>query len=79
MSNDREDGTDLQPSLLRWEYKMKDGKCLASGSEKIPAVKHYARYYAEPDIQLPANLPADKTKAKLVLKLTENGLPIFCQ
>ena len=39
-------------------------------------MKHYARYYAEPDIQLPANLPADKTKAKLVLKLTENGLPI---
>lgn len=74
--NDREDGTDLQPSLLRWEIQDESGKCLASGSEKIPAVKHYARYYAEPDIQLPANLPADKTKAKLVLKLTENGLPI---
>lgn len=74
--NDREDGTDLQPSLLRWEIQDESGKCLASGSEKIPAVKHYARYYAEPDIQLPANLPTDKTKAKLVLKLTENGLPI---
>ena len=74
--NDREDGTDLQLSLLRWEIQDESGKCLASGSEKIPAVKHYARYYAEPDIQLPANLPADKTKAKLVLKLTENGLPI---
>lgn len=74
--NDREDDTDLQPSLLRWEIQDESGKCLASGSEKIPAVKHYARYYAEPDIQLPANLPADKTKAKLVLKLTENGLPI---
>ena len=32
--NDREDGTDLQPSLLRWEIQDESGKCLASGSEK---------------------------------------------
>lgn len=74
--NDRENGTDLKPSLLRWEIQDETGKCLASGCEKVPVVKHYARHYIEPEIQLPTNLPAIKTKAKLVLKLTENGLPI---
>ena len=42
----------------------------------ISDVKHYARHYIEPNIQLPNTLPANKTKTKLVLKLTENGLPI---
>ena len=74
--NDREDGTDLKPSLLHWEIQDETGKCLASGCEKVPAVKHYARHYIEPNIQLPNTLPANKTKTKLVLKLTENGLPI---
>ena len=37
---------------------------------------HYEHYYFEPTIQLPICLPADKTKAKLKLKLTENGLPV---
>ena len=74
--NDRENGTDLQPSLLRWEIQDETGKCLASGKEKVPVVKHYEHYYFEPTIQLPTCLPADKTKAKLILKLTENGLPI---
>lgn len=74
--NDREDGKDLQPSLLRWEIQDEGGRCLANGAEKIPAVKHYARYYTEPTIQLPVCLPADKTKVKLILKLTENGLPV---
>ena len=39
-------------------------------------MKHYARHYIEPNIRLPNTLPANKTKTKLVLKLTENGLPI---
>lgn len=34
--NDRENGTDLQPSLLRWEIQDETGKCLASGKEKVP-------------------------------------------
>lgn len=74
--NDRENGTALQPTLLRWEVQDETGQKLVWGSEELPAVKHYGRYYVEPDIQLPANLPADKLKAKLVLKLTENGLPV---
>ncbi len=74
--NDRENGTALQPTLLRWEVRDETGKKLVGGSEELPVVKHYGRYYVEPNIQLPANLPSDKVKAKLVLKLTENGLPV---
>ena len=74
--NDREDGTDLQPSLLRWEIQDEAGKRLAGGSEDVPVVKHYAHHYIEPEIWLPGNLPSNKVKGKLVLKLTENGVPI---
>lgn len=74
--NDREDGSDLKPTLLRWEIQDETGRKLVWGSEEVPAVKHYARHYVEPNIQLPAHLPADKVNAKLVLKLTENGLPV---
>ena len=74
--NDRENGTDLQPTLLRWEIQDETGARLAGGSESIPVVKHYGRQYIEPNIQLPIDLPANKVKAKLVLKLTENGLPV---
>lgn len=74
--NDREDGTELKPTLLRWEIQDEAGKKLVWGSEAVPAVKHYGRHYIEPNIQLPTNLPADKINAKLVLKLTENGLPV---
>ena len=74
--NDRENGTDLQPSLLRWEIQDETGRKLTGGTQEIPLVKHYTRYYIEPDIYLPANLPANKVKGKLVLKLTENGVPV---
>lgn len=74
--NDKEDGTDLQPTLLRWELQDETGKKLASGSDEFPAVKHYMRHYIERNIQLPNRLPSDKVKAKLVLKLSENGLPV---
>lgn len=74
--NDRENGAALQPTLLRWEVQDETGKKLVWGSEELPAVKHYGRYYIEPNIQLPTDLPADKVRAKLVLKLTENGLPV---
>lgn len=74
--NDKEDGSDLEATLLRWELQDETGARLASGMEEIPAVKHYARLYIEPNIQLPSNLAADKVDAKLILKLTENGLPV---
>ena len=74
--NDREDGKDLKPSLLRWEIQDETGEKMAWGSEKVPEVKHYGRRYIEPNIQLPVNLPANKVNAKLVLKLTEDGIPV---
>ena len=74
--NDREDGTDLKSTLLRWEIQDETGKKLVWGDEELPAVKHYGRCYIEPNIQLPAKLPSNKVNAKLVLKLTENGLPV---
>ena len=74
--NDKEDGTDLQPTLLRWEIQDERGRKLAGGHEKFPTVKHSTRQYLEPEIQLPEQLPVDKMKVKLVLKLTENGLPV---
>jgi len=74
--NEKEDGTDLQPTLLHWQFQDETGKKLASGIEPIPVVKHYGRYYIEPNIQIPTGLPAEKIKAKLILKLTENGLPV---
>lgn len=66
----------LKPTLLRWEIQDETGKKLVWGDEELPAVKHYGRYYIEPNIQLPAKLPSNKVNAKLVLKLTENGLPV---
>jgi len=74
--NDKEDGTDLKPTLLRWEIQDETGQKMISGTEEIPEVKHYGRYYIEPDIWLPNKLPSDKAKVKLVLRLTENGLPV---
>lgn len=74
--NDKEDGKDLAPTLLRWEIQDDKGNKLVGSSEEIPAVKHSTRRYIEPQIQLPEQLPSDRMKVKLVLKLTENGLPV---
>lgn len=71
--NDDEQGRDLADMTLGWSVTDENGKVLASGSTAFPAVPYYGRKYIEPDIQLPALLPADKTNAKLKLTLTENG------
>lgn len=71
--NDDERGRDLAAMTLGWSVTEENGKVLASGSTAFPAVPYYGRKYIEPDIQLPALLPADKTNAKLKLTLTENG------
>lgn len=73
--NDREDGSELQPTLLRWEIQDEAGARLAHGIDSISVVKHYERKYIEPTIRLP-ELPTDKMNVKLKLKLTENGLPV---
>ena len=38
--------------------------------------KHYTREWVVPDILIPADLPIEKTEAKLVLTLRENGLVV---
>ena len=74
--NDREDGTDLQETLLRWQIVDETGKVLNHGEETIHPVKHYGHDYIVPNITLPEALPADKVNAKLLLTLTENGLQV---
>ena len=74
--NDRENGTDLQETLLRWQIVDEIGKVLNHGEETIHPVKHYGHDYIVPNITLPADIPADKVNAKLLLTLTENGLKV---
>lgn len=74
--NDREDGKDLQETLLRWQIVDETGKVLNHGEETIHPVKHYGHDYIVPNISLPAEIPADKVNAKLMLTLTENGLKV---
>ena len=74
--NDREDGKDLQETLLRWQIVDETGKVMNHGEETIHPVKHYGHEYIVPSITLPTELPADKVNAKLLLTLTENGLKV---
>ncbi|MDR0413621.1 MAG: glycoside hydrolase family 2, partial [Dysgonamonadaceae bacterium] len=71
--NDWESGDDLKPTWLHWQIETGNGQVIASGKEEVPAVKHYGRQWLTPGIPIPENLPAAKTKAKLRLRLTENG------
>lgn len=74
--NDKEDGTVLSPSILRWELRDDRGAIISSGMEDIPSVDHYGRIYIEPNIRIPLSLSSDRVNAKLLLKLTENGLVV---
>lgn len=74
--NDRENGTNVGETKLYWELQADNGDVLVKGSEMIPAVKHSAREWITPNIEIPENLPAPKLAAKLILKLTENGVAI---
>ncbi|MDD4922360.1 MAG: glycoside hydrolase family 2 TIM barrel-domain containing protein [Bacteroidales bacterium] len=73
--NDLENGHSLASSVLNWSVVDQTGKILSSGKEIIPSVAHYTRKWITPDIQLPNHLALGKTKVRLVLKLTENGIP----
>jgi hypothetical protein len=74
--NDRESGDDLLSTVLHWQVETGDAQVLAKGTADVPSVKHYARQWIAPNIVLPEQLPAAKTKAKLRLRLTENGREI---
>ena len=74
--NDRENGKDLEPSLVHWELVSASGEKIHEGKINVPAVKHYTRYMLTPEIIIPDQLPNIKTNAKLKLRLTEKGVQI---
>jgi hypothetical protein len=74
--NDRENGTEVGETKLYWELVTESGEKLVSGTEIIPAVKHSARQWITPKVEIPDKLPASKLVAKLKLRLTENGVCI---
>lgn len=74
--NDREDGSDLQPTRMNWKIQDSNGKIWSSGTEQLPVVKHYGRHWFAPKVQLPEDLPAEKATMKFVLELKENGLTV---
>lgn len=71
--NDQKTGQPLAASTLDWELINADGKLLASGKSAVPAVPYYGRQWLTPEIRLPAELPAPRVNARLVLTLTEKG------
>jgi len=74
--NDREDGKDLNPSLLHWELVTETGEKITAGKIQVPAVKHYTRQIVIPDIRIPNRLPDVKTPSVLKLRLTEQGVQV---
>ena len=73
--NDREDGNDLPPTKLRWEFVSAGGKVLSSGSTDVAGVPHYSRLWLEPEIMIPA-IEGCRDDAKLRLRLCEAGIPV---
>ncbi len=71
--NDLEDGRTLKPGLIYWSLETENGQKLAKGTVEVPEVANYKRFWVTPQITIPENLPTDKTKAKLKLRLTEEG------
>lgn len=67
--NDMEDGSDLAPGNLIWELRSNNGKKITSGSLRVPVVRHYARQWVMPHIQIPANLSVDRMDGQLVFSL----------
>ena len=71
--NDRNEGTALQPSVLRWQLVTGSGGVIASGKQNIGAVPYYGREWVTPDIIVPAALPGGNIAGRLVLTLEENN------
>ncbi len=73
IANDLENGRKLKQGMLFWSLQTESGDVLKKGTCNIPEVEHYQRFWTTPEIVIPENLPASKTKAKLKLVLTEEG------
>jgi hypothetical protein len=76
VTNDRENGKDLNPSILYWEICAENGDKMTSGIEKFPAVRHYTLEIIKPEIRIPAALTQKRMNAKLKLRLAENGVTV---
>lgn len=76
IANDRENGKDLEPSVLSWSLETERGEVLMKGKENVQGVKHYGRYIMNPSIKIPDVLPVEKMKAKLKFRLTEKGVQV---
>ncbi|MDE6164558.1 MAG: hypothetical protein K2F62_03045, partial [Muribaculaceae bacterium] len=62
--------------LLRWELRDERGRVLDHGDRMLDSVPHYGRLWIDPEITIPESLPEEKVKARLYLKLTEDGIPV---
>jgi len=71
--NDKEDGAALAASVLEWKLVSEAGETLQSGTQAVPPVAFYGRAWLTPVINITSNLPSQRTNAKLVLSLKENG------
>jgi hypothetical protein len=74
--NDRQDGTGIGATVLEWKLVQNNGITIASGSQQVPPVKYYARHWLTPVIDIPADLPASRTDARLTFSLKEKGREI---
>lgn len=70
--NDREDGMDLPETVLEWEIRCDSG-VLAKGSQPVGPVAYYANRWVDVAFEMPKELPAPRTEAQLVLKLSGDG------
>jgi beta-galactosidase len=67
--NDQEDGSALPATELIWKLISDKGDTMASGTTSVPSVPHYGREWITPNIQIPANLPGETVRTRLVLEL----------
>ncbi|KAA6321742.1 hypothetical protein EZS27_028641, partial [termite gut metagenome] len=71
--NDLEDGRKLKPGILHWWIESESGERLSTGKINTDEIDSYKRLWITPQIIIPEHLPADKLKAKLKLRYTEEG------
>ncbi|HKK61815.1 MAG TPA: hypothetical protein VJ951_04595, partial [Bacteroidales bacterium] len=74
--NDKQDGTELAPSTLKWQICDNDNRVLASGTHKVPAVNHYEREWIQPEMIIPSDIPSNRLNGKLKLSLEQNNKQI---
>ena len=72
--NDREDGSNIQPSTIVWKIIDENGNVLKFGEEHVREIAHYEHFWMEPSITMPE--VGSKQNVTLYLSLKENGQEI---